>query len=196
MAAMAAVIVGAFLWAGQERRASAPVDLDRNRVLPIASITPGAVSRLTAAQLCAGERPSRVVAPAVARQVLHDYRMEDVAVDEYELDALITPELGGTVATGNLWPQRYRGVWTAYVKDEIENHLRDLVCDGEIELADAQHEIATDWIAAYRRRFHRDRPAHLVRVRDDDPELIVARQSADVASRFHVLLAAQRRQVE
>ena len=32
------------------------------------------------------------------------------------------------------------------------------VCRGDLDLATAQHDISTDWIAAYRKYFHVDRP--------------------------------------
>jgi len=41
------------------------------------------------------------------------------------------------------------------VKDKLENRLHAMVCRGEISLEDAQHEIATDWVAAYRKYFGR-----------------------------------------
>jgi hypothetical protein len=78
---------------------------------------------------------------------------------EYELDYLITPELGGIADQRNLWPQPFsRTPWNAYVKDELERHLHRLVCDGEMDLASAQREIATDWISAYKRHFSTDKP--------------------------------------
>ena len=40
----------------------------------------------------------------------------------------------------------------------VEDRLRDMVCKGEIDLSTAQHEIATDWIVAYKKYFHTDRP--------------------------------------
>ncbi len=33
-----------------------------------------------------------------------------------------------------------------------------MVCAGEVDLATAQRDIATDWIAAYKKYFHTDRP--------------------------------------
>jgi hypothetical protein len=33
-----------------------------------------------------------------------------------------------------------------------------MVCRGDVDLATAQRDIATDWIAAYRKYFHADRP--------------------------------------
>jgi len=56
--------------------------------------------------------------------VLHDYRMDGIANEEYELDYLITPELGGSSDRRNLWPERYGSrVWNARVKDELEGLL-------------------------------------------------------------------------
>jgi len=34
------------------------------------------------------------------------------------------------------------------VKDRLEQRLHQLVCAGQLDLATAQHDIATDWIGA------------------------------------------------
>ena len=66
---------------------------------------------------------------------------------------------GGSNAVKNLWPQSFQTQpWNAHVKDQLENTLHQLVCAGEVDLATAQHDIATDWIAAYRKYFHTDLP--------------------------------------
>jgi hypothetical protein len=44
------------------------------------------------------------------------------------------------------------------VKDELEDRLRDLVCGGQLDLAEAQRDISRDWIAAYKKYFRTDRP--------------------------------------
>jgi hypothetical protein len=140
--------------------------------LPIATLTPGGVSSLTAVELCAGARPPRLVTAASRERVRRDYHIEDVSTRAYELDALITPELGGTTEPENLWPQRYESpVWNARVKDELEQLLPRLVCSHQVALALAQREIATDWIAAYKRYFRTDLPlqAHVgTPVADED----------------------------
>ena len=77
----------------------------------------------------------------------------------YELDYLIPPELGGTAAAGNLWPQAYHGTrWNAYAKDALEDRLLDLVCREEISLAAAQSAVARDWVGAYQKYFRSDVP--------------------------------------
>ncbi len=77
----------------------------------------------------------------------------------YELDYLISPQLGGTNDIRNLWPEpASRTGWNMGAKDELEDRLHQLVCQGNISLATAQHELATDWISAYKRYFHTDKP--------------------------------------
>ena len=142
--------------------------------LPIAALTPGAVAPLRASQLCQGVRPARVVTQQSQREVLRSYRMDSVPGNQYELDALITPELGGTTDPANLWPQRYGSpVWNAQVKDELERLLPQLVCSGRLDLARAQQDIATDWVGAYKRYFKTTTPlrAQIQRPVDDSDEL-------------------------
>lgn len=69
----------------------------------------------------------------------------------YEIDHLISRELGGADDVKNLWPESYYGPWNAHDKDRIENKLHSLVCNGTITLSDAQAMIRTDWVAAYKR---------------------------------------------
>ena len=94
------------------------------------------------------------MAAPLPRKVFEAYGLDFQAADQYELDFLVTPELGGAAVTANLWPQPYQaGPWNAHVKDELERHLVRLVCGGQMALGDAQRELATDWVAAYKRLF-------------------------------------------
>jgi len=129
---------------------------------PIAYLTPGATRRVVASDLCAMKGAStRRISPQLRQAVVRDYSMERVPAHDYELDYLITPELGGSDDRRNLWPERYSSdVWNARVKDELERLLPNLVCAGTLPLATAQRDMATDWIAAYKKYFHTDRPLH------------------------------------
>jgi hypothetical protein len=49
-------------------------------------------------------------------------------------------------------------VWNARVKDDLEDRLHDMVCKGSLDLVAAQHDISSDWIAAYKKYFHTDEP--------------------------------------
>jgi len=60
--------------------------------------------------------------------------------------------LGGGNDVSNLWPQPRRSIepkWNAEAKDRLETVLCNLVCDGLLDIGDAQETIIKDWIAAY-----------------------------------------------
>jgi hypothetical protein len=148
--------------------------------LPESTLTPGAVSAVTEDELCNGVRPSRLVTESVRQGVLRAYDMEGVPAAAYELDALITPELGGSTDPANLWPQLYHSpVWNARVKDELEALLPRMVCARQITLAQAQQEIASDWISAYKRHFNTDQPlrAHMSPMQEEEAELVFVADS-------------------
>lgn len=92
----------------------------------------------------------RNVPEAEKNAVYREYRISTRKPGEYEIDHLISLELGGSNELQNLWPQSYVTCpWNAHVKDKFENYLHSQVCQSKITLADAQHAIRTDWIAAY-----------------------------------------------
>ena len=69
----------------------------------------------------------------------------------YELDHLIPLEIGGDNTNANLWPEPASPTPGYHQKDELENALHHLVCSGQLALAAAQHSIAVNWYAAYRK---------------------------------------------
>jgi hypothetical protein len=127
---------------------------------PNAHLTPGAVVAATQSPVCVDSAETPAVIPAAMKtRVLQLYGVAGGQSDAYEVDYLITPELGGATDIRNLWPEPYdHTVWNAHVKDRLENRLREMVCHGDIDLATAQHDLSTDWIAAYRKYFHADTP--------------------------------------
>jgi hypothetical protein len=71
----------------------------------------------------------------------------------------ITPALGGSDDIRNLWPHSYSATkWNARVKDELEDCLHALVCEGQLDPSTAQREIAGNWIMAYKKHMHTDQP--------------------------------------
>jgi hypothetical protein len=156
-------------------------DGSANAALPNRTLTPGAVGNVALADVCAGRVTARSHISSVVRQaILRDYSMEHLDEGEYELDYLITPELGGTADPKNLWPERYNsGIWNAHVKDDLERLLPQLVCRGSVDLATAQRDIAENWIAAYQKYFATDRPlprmAGTVNDDDDDVQVVAMR---------------------
>lgn len=130
------------------------------RLTPDSSITPGATRTVTIAEVCAtSERQPRPVPAAVGRRIFDRYGIDRPRAGEYELDYLISPELGGADDPKNFWPQPYRvSQWNANVKDALEDHLHQLVCAQKLALETAQQELARDWIAAYKKYFSTEQP--------------------------------------
>ncbi len=147
-----------FSWSTVHSSSADSESADVTVALPVERLTPGAVADLDARALCSGERPSRIVPATVKFQVLADYGMQGVAEGTYELDALITPDLGGTTERANLWPQKYSATWNAHVKDALENLLAARVCQNQLPLATAQRALAGDWVSAYKRYFDTNAP--------------------------------------
>jgi hypothetical protein len=129
---------------------------------PRPTLTPGAVTTVKAADVCGAkiDKNELLAIPAsVKEEVFREYGMSAARPQNFEVDFLITPELGGSSDIRNLWPEPYRApVWNAHVKDQLEDRLREMVCNGEIDLSTAQRDISTDWIVAYKKYFHTDSP--------------------------------------
>lgn len=134
------------------------------RPLPDAQLTPGAVRTVASREVC-GSRPdpSKFQVPATLQtKVFQEYGMPDVSPENYEVDYLITPELGGADDIRNLWPEPYADTeWNAHVKDQLENYLRDQVCEGRLNLSTAQRDISIDWVSAYKKYLHTNSPLPL-----------------------------------
>lgn len=131
-------------------------------VVPNPSKTPGAILDVTAADICVSGYSKRVrnVPLAVKRQAYASYGILSHEPGEYEVDHLISLELGGSNSLRNLWPQSYRThPWNARVKDALENELHRRVCAGTIDLVKAQHVIAHNWVIGYRQYVHPNPPS-------------------------------------
>jgi len=128
---------------------------------PDPAMTPGAVLPVTKEDICVPGYSKKVrnVPVSVKRKVYAAYGITSYKSGEYEIDHLISLQLGGSNSVKNLWPQSYQTQpWNAHVKDALENRLHSEVCKGNIDLATAQREIATDWVAAYQKYFHTQLP--------------------------------------
>jgi hypothetical protein len=128
--------------------------------VPNPSFTPGATVLLGQREVCTETSvKNKAVPAALQKRVFDEYGIRAAEPGAYEVDYLITPALGGADDIHNLWPQSSRAtLWNAGVKDALEDHLRNLVCDGQLDLATAQREIAGNWIEAYKKYFQTDRP--------------------------------------
>lgn len=120
--------------------------------LPDPKCTPGATRVVALAEICrkGSSKAARNVSAATKRQVIQAYgRAGTGCGTACEVDHLISLELGGSNDPANLWPEVYAPVPGAHQKDLVENWLHAEVCAGRRTLTEAQHDIASDWIAVY-----------------------------------------------
>jgi hypothetical protein len=128
--------------------------------IPDSRLTPGAAVLASRQAVCAqANTKNKAVSATLQRRVFQEYGIAGALPQAYEVDYLVTPALGGADDIRNLWPHSYSAtIWNARVKDDLEDRLREMVCDGSLDLAEAQQEIAGNWIAAYKKYFHTERP--------------------------------------
>ena len=108
---------------------------------PSATLTPGATfPGVTAEQVCVSGYSASVrdVSGSLRDQVFSAYGLSDADHSQYEVDHLISLELGGSNDLANLWPEPLDGANGAKSKDSVENRLHELVCAGQVALTDAQ----------------------------------------------------------
>ena len=128
---------------------------------PKPELTPGAVRPVALSDICrvGVSEKNRAVSVAMQREVFQNYGITNARPQDYEVDYLITPELGGADDIKNLWPQPFAAKnWGAYTKDHLEDRLHELVCSGKLELSTAQQAIAKDWISAYKKYVQTSNP--------------------------------------
>ena len=127
------------------------------------AINPAVTSRTLSTTICDPGwarmvRPPRGFTSYLKRRQIAGLGYSDQHMRDYEEDHLIPLSLGGAPADRrNLWPEPRLpdDGWTAEKKDQLEDTLHRMVCEGEVSLRTAQWAIATDWPAAYARYVER-----------------------------------------
>jgi len=117
-------------------------------------LTPGSYfPEATRQVICVPGYTKRVrnVPTSLKKEVYNSYGISHHQPGEYEVDHLVSLELGGDNEITNLWPEPYHGQWNAHDKDKLENEMHHRVCAGSVSLEVVQREIAADWVAAYRK---------------------------------------------
>jgi hypothetical protein len=128
--------------------------------MPNRKLTPGVVDpAATVAIVCTPNYTAgaRNVTESMKNEVFVRYGIVDVGVHGlYEVDHLISLEIGGANDVKNLWPQAYCSLdkggtvcFGAREKDHAENFLHREVCAGRMTLAQAQAAIVKDWFKVY-----------------------------------------------
>lgn len=124
--------------------------------LPDHDCTPGAVfTNVTVAQICVSGYSASVrnVPESEKKAVFAAYDIVSHPTGAFEVDHLISLELGGSNDLANLWPEAANPNPGFHDKDKLENRLHQLVCSGEMTLPEAQRDISGDWLRVYERLF-------------------------------------------
>ena len=118
---------------------------------PDPACTPGAALNVTSSQICAAGYLASVpaVIDTVINRVYVAYGIMSHSAGQYEIDHFLPLELGGSNDITNLWPELASPTPGFHEKDRVEIFLRQQVCSGLMTLAQAQSEVATNWVTVY-----------------------------------------------
>lgn len=120
--------------------------------LPDSACTPGAVfAAATKEQICTlgYSKSARNVSTKVKDQVFAEYGVLTHGPGEYEVDHLVSLELGGSNDIANLWPESAVPKPGFHEKDVVENYLHDQLCNGAMSLQQVQAQIGKNWLQVY-----------------------------------------------
>jgi hypothetical protein len=122
-----------------------------NQALPDRSCSPGAVLTTDTSVICVSgyTQTIRDVPDSEKKEVFAEYGIDWSLRSGYEVDHIISLELGGSNDISNLFPESYSTQYGARVKDKLESYLHEQVCHGKLPIAVAQQEISTDWLQYY-----------------------------------------------
>lgn len=122
-----------------------------NGALQDFACTPGAIFNVTAKQICKPgySKSVRNVSTKIKNQVFKEYGVKSHPTGTYEVDHLISLELGGSNDIANLWPEAANPKPGFHEKDKVENYLHSQVCKGIMNLSQAQEIISTNWLQIY-----------------------------------------------
>jgi hypothetical protein len=118
-------------------------------VWPDPTLTPGAVRTTDVVDICSTDtRSLRHGSRERSDLIYARYGVARSDEMQYTLDHLIPLEIGGADVVENLWPEPRRslaGEWDDTRKDQLERRLKVLVCDGALDVRQAQQAISEDW---------------------------------------------------
>ena len=122
-----------------------------NQVLQDPACTPGDVLTTSISTICVSgyTQTVRNVPLSEKEAVFAEYGISYSDHSNYEVDHLISLELGGSNDISNLWPESSVITDDSFTKDKLENYLHAQVCSGALALTDAQSEISSNWLEYY-----------------------------------------------
>ncbi|MFA6608454.1 MAG: HNH endonuclease signature motif containing protein [Candidatus Paceibacterota bacterium] len=122
-----------------------------NQTLPDSACSPGAVLTTDIKVICKTgyTKTVRNVTETTKKKVFKEYGIPYSQRSNYEVDHIISLELGGSNDISNLYPESYTIKDNARIKDKFENYLHKQVCGGKMDIVEAQRQISSDWLSYY-----------------------------------------------
>jgi hypothetical protein len=120
---------------------------------PNKELTPGDVTTTDTDTVCTlpAHGISTPIPTAMQTAVFDEYGLSTQGEQQkYVLDYLVPWDLGGATDMANIWPAAIRGTGF-YEKVQTDTILHELVCRRSLSLTQAQHDLETDWYAAWLR---------------------------------------------
>jgi hypothetical protein len=113
--------------------------------LPDSACTPGDILSTSTAVICKFKYATSVrnVSSELKREVLAEYGIPSNKRYLYQIDHLISLNLGGSNNISNLFPETLA---MEKIKSEFEESLYIEVCSGKMNVEVAQKQISTNWV--------------------------------------------------
>lgn len=116
--------------------------------LPDEACTPGAIfPTVVTEEICVPgySRKARKVSSSQKERIYAAYGIKTHTVGEYNIDHLISLQLGGSNEDANLWPEAAEPRPGYHEKIKVENFLHAALCKGDITLSEAQRLVSQHW---------------------------------------------------
>ena len=116
--------------------------------MPDETCTPGHIfPNTTKEQICVPgySRKARSVSSSQKERIYASYGIRSRTAGEYNVDHLISLQLGGSNDDANLWPEAAEPRPGYHEKIKVENFLHGELCGGEITLKEAQRLVGQHW---------------------------------------------------
>lgn len=121
-------------------------------IYPNKTITPGDIMSSNITQICAENysEDARDVDQSLKDQIYRTYKLSPIQPEgDFQIDHLVPLGLGGSNDARNLWPQPLKPRPGYKEKDVLERYYHEQVCNGKMDLREAQAVMANNWFSGY-----------------------------------------------